>query len=166
MKKTNLSDYDPTAVPDGSEYKIGVVAAEWNPEVTDALLKGAVDTLKEHGVKEEHLTVRRVPGTFELTTAADIMLGICNLDAVICIGCVIQGETRHFEFICQAVSQGLSNVGIKYGRPVIFSVLTTDNMQQALDRAGGKHGNKGVEGAVTALKMLAFKNSLLPDIPF
>lgn len=166
MKKTNLSDYDPTAVPDGSEYKIGVVAAEWNPEVTDALLKGAVDTLKEHGVKEENLTVRRVPGTFELTTAAEIMLKYGNLDAVICIGCVIQGETRHFEFICQAVSQGLSNVGIKHGRPVIFSVLTTDTMQQALDRAGGKHGNKGIEGAVTALKMLAFKKSLLPEIPF
>ena len=166
MKKTNLSDYDPTAIPDGSEYRIGVIAAEWNPEVTDAMLRGAVDTLKEHGVKEENLCVRRVPGTFELTSAADTMISWENLDAVICIGCVIQGETRHFEFICQAVSQGLTNVALKRERPVIFSVLTTDTMQQALDRAGGRHGNKGVEGAVTALKMVAYRKSLIPEIPF
>ena len=154
MKKTNLSDCDPSAVPDGSNYRIGVIAAEWNSEVTDALLQGAVDTLLEHGVKEENLIVRRVPGTFELSSAADIMLDSQYPDAV------IQGETRHFEFICQAVSQGITNVSIKHECPVIFSVLTTDNMQQALDRAGGKHGNKGVEGAVTALKMLAFKESV------
>lgn len=159
MKKTNLSDYDPTAVPDGSLYTVAVVAAEWNPEVTGAMLNGAVSTLREHGVKEENIIVRHVPGTFELTTAADLLLGSDpSLDAVICIGCVIQGETRHFEFICQAVSQGLSNVAIKHSRPVIFSVLTCDTMQQALDRAGGRHGNKGVEGAVTALKMCKFKD--------
>ena len=160
MKKTNLSDYDRSAVPDGSNYHIGIIAAEWNPEVTDVLLQGAVDTLLEHGVKEENLIIRRVPGTFELSSAADIMLDSQYPDAVICIGCVIQGETRHFEFICQAVSQGLTNVAIKHECPVIFSVLTTDTMQQALDRAGGKHGNKGVEGAITALKMLAFKESV------
>lgn len=160
MKKTNLSDYDPQAVPDGKGYKIGVVAAEWNPGVTDALLKGAVDTLLEHGVTEDKLMVRRVPGTFELSSAADMMLHYHNLDAVICIGCVIQGETRHFEFICQAVSQGITNVALKHGRPVIFSVLTTNTMEQAVDRAGGKHGNKGVEGAVTALKMVSFHKSL------
>jgi 6,7-dimethyl-8-ribityllumazine synthase len=160
MKKTNLSDYNPSTVPSGGEYRIGIIAAEWNPEVTDVLLKGAVDTLLEHGVTEEHLIVRRVPGTFELSSAADIMLDSQYPDAVICIGCVIQGETRHFEFICQAVSQGLTNVAIKHECPVIFSVLTTDTMQQALDRAGGKHGNKGVEGAITALKMLAFKESV------
>ena len=160
MKKTNLSDYDPTAVPDGKKYKIGVIAAEWNPEVTNAMLQGAVDTLREHGVQDENLFVRRVPGTFELTSAAEMMLHYINLDAVICIGCVIQGETRHFEFICQAVSQGLSNVAIEHSRPVIFSVLTTDNMEQAVDRAGGKHGNKGVEGAITALKMVAYHDSL------
>lgn len=160
MKKTNLSDYDPQAVPDGKGYRIGVVAAEWNPGVTDALLKGAVDTLLEHGVTEDKLMVLRVPGTFELSSAADMMLHYHNLDAVICIGCVIQGETRHFEFICQAVSQGITNVALKHGRPVIFSVLTTNTMEQAVDRAGGKHGNKGVEGAVTALKMVAFHKSL------
>ena len=166
MKKTNLSDYDATTVPDGSSCRIGVIAAEWNPDVTDALLKGAVDTLKEHGVKEENLLVRRVPGTFELSSAADMMLHWNNLDAVICIGCVIQGETRHFEFICQAVSQGITNVALQHGRPVIFSVLTCDTMQQALDRAGGKHGNKGVEGAITALKMIGYKRSITPDLPF
>jgi len=160
MKKTNLSDYDPTAVPDGSPYRIGVIAAEWNPEVTDALMKGAVDTLRDHGVKAENLLVRRVPGTFELTSAADMMLSDPNIDAVICIGCVIQGETRHFEFICQAVSQGITNVALKRERPVIFSVLTCDTMQQALDRAGGRHGNKGVEGAITALKMIAYQRSI------
>ena len=156
MKKTNLSDYDPQAVPDGKGYRIGVVAAEWNPGVTDALLKGAVDTLLEHGVTEDKLMVRRVPGTFELSSAADMMLHYHNLDAVICIGCVIQGETRHFEFICQAVSQGITNVALKHGRPVIFSVLTTNTMEQALDRAGGKHGNKGDECAIVAIKMAKF----------
>lgn len=156
MKKTNLSDYDPQAVPDGAPYIVAVVAAEWNPEITDALLKGAVDTLLEHGVKEENLIVRRVPGTFELSSAADMLLADPAINAVVCIGCVIQGETRHFEFICQAVSQGITNVSLKRERPVIFSVLTCDTMQQALDRAGGRHGNKGVEGAVTALKMCKF----------
>ena len=160
MKKTNLSDYDPSAVPDVSKYRIGVIAAEWNPEITDAMYHGAVDTLLEHGVKEENLILRRVPGTFELSSAADMMLHYHPLDAVICIGCVIQGETRHFEFICQAVSQGITNVAIEHGRPVIFSVLTCDTMQQAFDRAGGKHGNKGIEGAITALKMIAYHKSL------
>lgn len=154
MKKTNLSDYDSSAVPDGSEYTITVVAAEWNPEVTDAMLNGAVDTLRQYGVKEKNLIVKRVPGTYELSLAADLLAR--TADAVICIGCVIQGETRHFEFICQAVSQGITNVSLQHHKPIIFSVLTCNTMQQALDRAGGKHGNKGVEGAVTALKMCKF----------
>lgn len=162
-KKTNLSDYDPKAIPNGKKYRIGVIAAEWNPTVTDAMLKGAVDTLRENGVKEENLMVKRVPGTFELSSAADMMLHYEDMDAVICIGCVIQGETRHFEFICQAVAQGITNVALKHERPVIFSVLTTNSMEQALDRAGGKHGNKGVEGAVTALKMCEYRKSLKPE---
>jgi 6,7-dimethyl-8-ribityllumazine synthase len=166
MKKTNLSDYDPTAVPDGSGYRIAVVAAEWNPEVTNAMLNGAVDTLREHGVEEDNINVYRVPGTFELPTVAEQILNRTRVDAVICIGCVIQGETRHFEFICQAVSQGLTNVAIKHDRPVIFSVLTCNTMQQALDRAGGKHGNKGIEGAITALKMIALDRSIDYELPF
>ena len=156
MKKTNLSEYDPTAVPDGSPWTVAVVAAEWNPQITDALLQGAVDTLRQHGVHEENIRVYRVPGTFELSYAADTLAELDTIDAVICIGCVIQGETRHFEFICQAVSQGLTNVALANHKPIIFSVLTTDTMEQALDRAGGRHGNKGVEGAITALKMLHF----------
>lgn len=156
MKKTNLSDYDPAAVPDGSPWTIAVVAAEWNPQITDAMLDGAVSTLRRNGVKHENIRVYRVPGTYELTYAADTLAELDAIDAVICIGCVIQGETRHFEFICQAVSQGLTNVALANHKPIIFSVLTCDTMEQALDRAGGRHGNKGVEGAIAALKMLRF----------
>lgn len=166
MKKTNLSEYDPSAVPCGEGFRIGIVSAEWNPQVTNAMLQGAVDTLLEHGVKREDLLIYHVPGTFELTTAANLLLSRKKIDAVICIGCVIQGETRHFEFICQAVSQGLTNVAIKNGRPVIFSVLTCNTMEQALDRAGGRHGNKGVEGAITALKMVALDHNIDHDLPF
>lgn len=156
MKKTNLSDYDPAAVPDGSPWTIAVVAAEWNPQITDAMLDGAVSTLRRNGVKPENIRTYRVPGTYELTYAADTLAELDAIDAVICIGCVIQGETRHFEFICQAVSQGLTNVALANHKPIIFSVLTCDTMEQALDRAGGRHGNKGVEGAIAALKMLRF----------
>ena len=166
MKKTNLSDFDPKAVPNGKGYRIGIVAAEWNPEVTNAMCQGAIDTLREHGVLKKDITVLRVPGTFELTTGANLLLERTSIDAVICIGCVIQGETRHFEFICQAVSQGLTNAALKHDRPVIFSVLTCDTMQQALDRAGGRHGNKGVEGAVTALKMIHLDRSIVYEMPF
>jgi len=155
MKKTNLSDYNPNTVPNGAGYRIGIVCAEWNSEITDALLEGAYNTLMEHGVNKKEIPLIHVPGSFELTTGADLMLrNDPNLDAVICIGCVIQGETRHFDFICEAVSQGITNVSLKHERPVIFSLLTTNNMQQAQDRAGGRHGNKGVEGAITALKMV------------
>ena len=142
MKKTNLSDYDPAAVPSGDKFHIAVVAAEWNPEVTDAMLNGAVDTLLEHGVKEKNLIVKRVPGTYELPYAAEwIIANNDNIDAVICIGCVIQGETRHFEFICQAVSQGLVNVSLKNDVPVIFSVLTCDTMQQTRQQRSGRGDN-------------------------
>ena len=161
MKKTNLSEYDATQVPSGENYRIGIVVAEWNREITDVLAQGAVDTLLQHGVAEDNIIVEHVPGSFELTTGADLLLrSDKNIDAVICVGCVIQGETRHFDFICEAVSQGVTNVALKHEKPVIFSLLTTNNMQQALDRAGGKHGNKGVEGAVTALKMVALQKKL------
>ena len=166
MKKTNLSDFDPKSVPNGKGYRIGVITAEWNSEVTNVMCQGAIDTLREHGVLKKNITLLRVPGTFELTTAANLLLTRTQIDAVICIGCVIQGETRHFEFICQAVSQGLTNVALKHGRPVIFSVLTCDTMQQALDRAGGRHGNKGVEGAITALKMVALDRNTDFEMPF
>lgn len=161
MKKTNLSDYDPSQVPSGKDFIVGIVVAEWNREITDALAQGAVDTLLKNGVDEENIRLVHVPGSFELTTGADLMLrNDSELDAVICIGCVIQGETRHFDFICEAVSQGVTNVALKHEKPVIFSLLTTNNMEQAQERAGGRHGNKGIEGAVTALKMIQLQKEL------
>ena len=161
MKKTNLSDYDPAQVPSGKDFTVGIVVAEWNREITDALAQGAVDTLLKNGVGEENIRLVHVPGSFELTTGADLMLrNDSGVDAVICIGCVIQGETRHFDFICEAVSQGVTNVALKHEKPVIFSLLTTNNMEQAQERAGGRHGNKGIEGAVTALKMIQLQRDL------
>ena len=149
----NLSDFSGTVIPSGAAYSFGIVTAEWNQEITNALYQGAFQSLLANGVAEENIHSYPVPGSFELTAGADLLLKNIKLDAVICLGCVIQGETRHFDFICNAVANGVSNVAIKYSKPVIFGVLTTDNQQQAIDRAGGKHGNKGEEAAVTAIKM-------------
>lgn len=153
----NLSDFSHTTIPNGSAFKIAIVVAEWNAKITGALYDGAFQTLLKHGVKEENIYSVAVPGSFELTAAAEIILTRQpNLNAVICLGCVIQGDTKHFDFICDAVAQGITNVGIKHSKPVIFGVLTTNNEQQALDRAGGQHGNKGDEAAITAIKMAHF----------
>ena len=153
-KKTNLSDHNPTQVPSGSERRIAIAVAEWNAEITESLLRGAYETLLQYDTLEENIVVVHVPGSFELTTAADRILSVdTEVDAVICLGCVIQGETRHFDFICEAVANGITQVSLKHGKPVIFGLLTTNNMQQAIERSGGRHGNKGVEAAVTALKM-------------
>ncbi len=161
-KKTNLSDYNPDSIPSGKGMKIGIVTAEWNPQITNALFKGAYDTLIANNVAESDITMIHVPGSFELPTgAATLLNSTTEYDAVICLGCVIQGETRHFDFICNAVSNGLTNLSLQDGRPVIFGVLTTNNMQQAIDRSGGKHGNKGVEAAVTAIKMAAMQKAIL-----
>lgn len=161
-KKTNLSDYNPDTIPSGQGMKIGIVVAEWNPQITNALCKGAYDTLIANHVDEKDITVVHVPGSFELPTGASTLLySATDYDAVICLGCVIQGETRHFDFICGAVSNGLTNLSLQDGRPVIFGVLTTNDMQQAIDRSGGKHGNKGVEAAVTAIKMVAMQKQIL-----
>ena len=150
----NLSDFSHTTVPDGAAYKFAIAVAEWNAEVTGSLYKGALETLLKHGVKEENIISLAVPGSFELTSAAEILLKKhADLDAVICLGCVIQGETRHFDFICDAIANGITQVGIKYSKPVIFGVLTTNDLQQATERSGGKHGNKGDEAAFTAIKM-------------
>ena len=134
--------------------RIGIVTSEWNREVTQALLDGCVETLKAHGVREEQLCSLSVPGSFELPYAAQQLIQRDGMDAVICLGCIIQGETRHFEFIAQATAQGIMRVSLDNNTPVIFGVLTTNDMAQALDRAGGKHGNKGVEAAYTCLNML------------
>lgn len=153
----NLSDHDPLGLPDGSSFYIGIAVAEWNPEVTNALLEGAVSTLLKAGVKEEHIEIRRVPGTFELPLACLWMAEKKKTDAVIGLGCVIQGETRHFDFICDATANAMQQVALKSNKPCIFGVLTTATQKQALDRAGGKHGNKGDEAAVTALKMITLR---------
>lgn len=149
----NLSDFSHTTVPSAKPFRFGIVVAAWNAEVTGALYKGAFDSLLKHGALEENILSAEVAGSYELISGADLLLTHQQLDAVICLGCVIQGETRHFDFICDAVAHGIANVGLKHTKPVIFGVLTTNNQQQALDRAGGKHGNKGDEAAITAIKM-------------
>lgn len=150
----NLSDYDHSTIPYCESVRIGIVVAEWNREITDSLCVGAIETLCMHGVQENQICVEHVPGSFELSLASQWMAQRSDIDAVIALGCVIQGETRHFDFICQAVSEGVTTVSLKYNKPVIFGLLTTNTLQQAQDRSGGKHGNKGVEAAITALKML------------
>jgi len=160
MATKNLSEYDLATVPSAAAMKFGIVVAEWNYEITGALAQGAVDTLKRHGALDENIIVKHVPGTFELTLGAQYLAEFAMVDAIIALGCVIQGETRHFDFICQGVTQGITNLNMKYNKPFIFGVLTTDNQQQALDRAGGKLGNKGDEAAVTAIKMLALNTDL------
>lgn len=140
--------------------RFGIVVSEWNTEITEALYEGARDTLLKFGASEEDVVRRNVPGSYELTLGAQLMAERNEFDAIICIGVVIQGETKHFDFICEAVGQGLTNLNIKYNLPIIFGVLTPNTLQQALDRAGGVHGNKGDEAAITAIKMAALKKEL------
>ncbi|MDH5598177.1 MAG: 6,7-dimethyl-8-ribityllumazine synthase [Cyclobacteriaceae bacterium] len=153
----NLSSFNSESIKDVSGARIGIVVSEWNDEITGALYSGAVATLKEHGISSDHIVRLDVPGSFELPLGGQWMAQDETIDAVICLGCVIQGETRHFDFICSSVAQSIQDVALKYNKPVIFGVLTTNNKNQALDRAGGKHGNKGDEAAYTAVKMLAIK---------
>ncbi len=164
----NLSDFNHGTMPDASKMRFGIVVAEWNSEITDALYHGVIETLKSQHVSSENIHTIKVPGSFELTSGAKFMAGAFKVDAVICLGCVIQGETRHFEFICQAVAQGLTNLTVMTGIPFIFGVLTTDTLEQAKARSGGKLGNKGTEAAVTAIKMagLKFQNSSKGKIGF
>lgn len=156
----NLSDYDLTTVPNASDMRFGIVVAEWNENITFPLLNGAVDTLKANGTKEDNIIVQTVPGSYELTYGAAQMAKSGKVDAVIAIGCVVRGDTPHFDYICEGVTNGLSFLNATSDVPVIFSLLTTNNMQQAEERAGGKLGNKGIEGAITAIKMIAFKHKL------
>jgi len=155
MATTNLSAYDPANIPDAGDMRIGIVVADWNSEITHALLEGAENILQKHGIKAENIIEKHVPGTFELTFGARIIAETENPDAVICLGCVIQGETPHFTYICQGVTQGITQLNLDYEIPFIFGILTTETYQQAVDRAGGKHGNKGDEAAVTAIKMVS-----------
>jgi 6,7-dimethyl-8-ribityllumazine synthase len=155
----NLSSYDENTVPGAAGMKFGIVVSEWNENITYALRDGAVATLLKHGAKKDDILVASVPGSFELTLGAQLMAHN-KVDAVICLGCVIQGDTPHFDYICQGVSYGITELNIKFNIPFIFGVLTTNTKQQAEDRAGGKHGNKGDEAAITAIKMVQLKQDL------
>ena len=159
MATKDLSQYDIESVPSSENMRFGVVVAEWNIEITSALAEGAVNTLKKHGAKDDNILLKFVPGSFELPLGAQYFAELENVDAVLLLGCVIQGETRHFDYICEGVNQGTMDLNLKYNKPFVFGVLTTDNQQQALDRAGGKHGNKGDEAAITAIKMVHLKNT-------
>jgi len=150
----NLSDYDKSQMPEAKNFRFGLVVAEWNENITEGLFKGAFDTLKENGVINENIVRWNVPGSFELIYGCKKMQQSYDmLDAIIAIGSVIEGETKHFDFVCQGVTQGIKDLNVQHDIPVIFCVLTDQNMQQAIDRSGGKFGNKGSEAAVTAIKM-------------
>jgi len=152
----NLSKYDFNSVPDASNMRMGIVVSEWNNSITEKLLEGAYNTLIKHGVLHDNIQVFRVPGSFELTFGAQQMAKYCDIDAVIVLGCVVRGDTPHFDYVCKGVTEGITKLNATQDTPVVFGLLTTENMQQAEDRAGGKHGNKGDESAITAIKMIDF----------
>ncbi len=156
----NLSDYDKSKMPSAANMKFGIVVSEWNEEITEALYQGAYNTLIDNGTNPDNIIKKYVPGSFELTKGGKYMADYTDVDAIICLGCVIQGETPHFDFVCNGVTQGLTQLNLDYKVPFIFGLLTTLNQQQAKDRAGGKHGNKGDEAAITAIKMVHMGRSL------
>jgi 6,7-dimethyl-8-ribityllumazine synthase len=156
----NLSVFTTDGLPDISGRKFAIIVAEWNSEVTERLFEGAYQTLVQYGASKGNIERGNVPGSFELTTGALWFAGRADIDAVIALGVVIQGETKHNDYINHAVAQGITHVSLKTGKPVIFGVLTPNNMEQALDRAGGVHGNKGDEAAMTAIKMLGLQESI------
>ena len=151
----NLSDYDKTTIPNAKDFRFGIVVSEWNAKITEGLYTGAYEALLDCGALEENIIRWNVPGSFELTYGSKKMITSQKVDAIIAIGSVIQGETRHFDFVCSATAQGIKDLNVLYDTPVIFCVLTDNYMQQAIDRSGGKHGNKGTEAAVAAIKMAA-----------
>lgn len=157
-KKQNLSDYDKNTIPNAKDFRFGIVVSEWNDQITGNLHQGALDTLIEHGVLPENIISWDVPGSYELIYGSKKMQEQ-KVDAVIAIGCVIQGETKHFDFVCEAVSQGIKDLNVLHDTPVVFCVLTDNTMQQSIDRSGGKHGNKGVEAAVVAIKMAVLRQA-------
>jgi 6,7-dimethyl-8-ribityllumazine synthase len=156
----NLSSYDAGTVPDARHMKFGLVVSDWNSEITHAMCNSAIETLISHGAINDNIVVKHVPGSFELALGAKWLAESDEFDAILCIGCVIQGETRHFEFICQGVAQGIMQLNLTHGIPVVFGVLTTNTIEQARDRSGGRHGNKGDEAAITAIKMIALKKEI------
>jgi 6,7-dimethyl-8-ribityllumazine synthase len=156
----NLSEYDKNIISNGADYKIGIVVSEWNGQVTGALLEGAIQTLNNHDVQDRHMTIVYVPGAFELPLGAQSLLEQQKFDGVLTIGTVIQGETKHFDFVCNGATQGIMQVMLNYNTPISFCVLTDNSIQQSIDRSGGKHGNKGIECAVSLLKMIQLQRSL------
>ncbi len=153
MATTNLSEYNKATIPNGKSLRFGIVVCDWNDSITENLFQGAKVTLLEHGALQGNITRLNVPGSYELTYGCKHLLKKGKFDAIIAIGCVIQGETKHFDFVCKAVSQGVKDLNILYDIPTIFCVLTDNTLQQSIDRSGGKHGNKGVECAIAAIKM-------------
>ncbi|MFV7236834.1 MULTISPECIES: 6,7-dimethyl-8-ribityllumazine synthase [Flavobacterium] len=149
----NLSDYDKNSVPNAKDFRFGIVVSEWNDSITEGLYKGAIEALLENQVPSQHIIRWNVPGSFELIYGSKKMLQTQNVDAVIAIGCVIQGQTKHFDFVCEGVTQGIKDLNVQTDIPVIFCVLTDNTMQQSIDRSGGIHGNKGTEAAIAAIKM-------------
>jgi 6,7-dimethyl-8-ribityllumazine synthase len=160
MATRNLSSYDPQSVPSAAEMRFGIVVSDWNNDITSSLLAGAEKTLRKHGVSKKDIIIKHVPGSFELTLGAQFIAEYDDVDGIICLGCVIRGETPHFDYICQGVTQGITQLNLEYNIPFIFGVLTTENHEQAAERAGGKHGNKGDEAAVTAIKMAALQREM------
>lgn len=157
----NLSLYAKGSIPNGADFRIGIVVSEWNDDITYNLMKGAVDALLENGVKKKNIIVKHVPGAFELPLGCQLLLEHDqDMDGVIAIGCVIQGETKHFDFVCQGATQGIMAVNMEYNTPVSFCLLTDNTKQQSIDRSGGKHGNKGIECAVSLLKMIGLQEEL------
>lgn len=156
----NLSDFDFSKVPSAKAMRIGIVVAAWNRKITEGLYKGAESALLQCGCLAENIIRKNSPGSFELPLAAQYLLEYTAVDAVICLGSVIQGETKHFDFVCQGTAIGIKDVSLKYNKPVIFGVLTDNTLQQAIDRSGGKHGNKGIEAAVTAIEMVTLQRQL------
>lgn len=164
----NLSSYDENTIPSSENMSFGIVVAEWNAAITHALYEGCFNTLTKHGAKEDNIKTIQVPGSFELPAGARMLASQHKLDAVICLGCIIKGETKHDEYISNAVATGLMNLSIASGQPFIFGVLTPNNEEQARERAGGIHGNKGVEAAVSAIRMAALHKNITtkPKIGF
>ena len=158
-ENTNLSNYDSSSLPDATKFRFGIVVSEWNPTITEGLLKGAIATLLDCGVEDSNIKTIYVPGSFELIFGAKKMQQQ-HVDAVITIGSVIKGETQHFDFVCEGVTQGIKDLNVLHDVPVIFCVLTDNNLQQSMDRSGGVHGNKGVEAAITAIKMAHLSHTL------
>ena len=156
----NLSAYDKSKIKSDADLIIGIVVSEWNDEITSNLCKGAVETLLENNVLEENIKIQKVPGAFELPLGAQFLLKNQNFDGMITIGTVIQGETKHFDFVCQGATEGIMRVMLDFNTPISFCVLTDNTIEQSIARSGGKHGNKGIEAAVSLLQMIAAHKSL------